>query len=147
MYLVNTQINVLIKYRTVPYGMEIENYLGHLGISAAKELCKELFQYLKTNPNRSEFDREFSKILSIYGATIYADNIITFLAKNGFISITNSYVNATKKLIIDGQQGGFEVKDDFRMGTDTVFAKGGKGTSIRGRGKIDFNDGGITFSV
>ena len=127
--------------------MEIENYLLQLGISAGKELCKEIFQHLQTNPSRSEFNSEFSRILSIYGASIYANNIITFLAENGYISITNSYVNATKKLIIDGQRGGFEVKDNFRIGTDSAFVKGGKGTSISGHGKIDFNDDGITFSV
>ena len=127
--------------------MEIENFLAQIGISAGKELCKEVFQYLQTNPSRSEFDQEFSKILSIYGAEIYADDIIKFLAENGYISITNSYVSATKKLIIDGQQGGFEVKDNFRIGTDKSFAKGGRGTSIRGRGRIDFSDDGITFSV
>ncbi|GEM_PF-4484679 len=127
--------------------MEIDNFLAQLGISAGKELVKEIFQYLQTKPSRSEFDQEFSKILLIHGAEIYANNIIKFLAENGYISITNSYVNATKKLIIDGQQGGFEVKDNFRVGTDNAYARGGKGTSISGRGKIDFDDDGITFSV
>jgi len=127
--------------------MEIENFLAQLGISAGKELCREIFQHCQTSPSRSEFDKEFPKILSLYGAEIYANNIIKFLAENGFISITNSYVNATRKLIIDGQQGSFTVKDNFRIGTDNAFAKGGKGTSISGRGRIDFDDDGITFSV
>ena len=127
--------------------MEIESFLAQFGISAGKELCKEIFQYLQTHRSHSEFKQGFSKILAIYGAEIYANNIIKFLAENGYISITNSYVNATKKLIIDGQQGGFEVKDNFRIGTDKAFAKGGKGTSIKGHGRIDFDDDGITFSV
>ena len=45
------------------------------------------------------------------------------------------------------KQGGFEVKDNFRIGTDKASAKGSKGASIRGRGRIDFGDDGITFSV
>jgi len=130
--------------------MELNDYLINLGISTGKVLVSELTQYLQSRKNTSDFTQEFSNILSVHGASIYSDKIIEFLSKNGYLIITNSYVEATKKLSISAQKTGtFKIGENTRVGTGSSYMQGGSGTSVVGSGnaRIDFHDGGINFSV
>jgi len=129
---------------------DLQNYLINLGLPTGKALVSELTQYLQTRRSLNDFNQEFSNILSIHNASIFSEKIIEFLSTNGYLVITNSYVEATKKLSISAQKTGtFKIGENTRIGTNSSYMQGGSGTSIIGRGnaKIDFHDGGITFSV
>ncbi len=95
-------------------------------------------------------DEKFSNMLLIHNATIHSDKILKFLATGGYLEMTDSYVKATQKLIISAKEKGFfKIGENTRVGTDSSYMQGGKGTSVTGTGKarIDFDDDGITFSV
>lgn len=130
--------------------MELTDFLAQLGIATVKQLCSELFQYVKTKPSRVIFDQTLSNMLLIHGAQIHSDKIINFLATEGYIELTDSYVQATEKLVISAQKYGFfKIGENTRVGTDSSYMTTGYGASAQGSGnaRIDFNDKGITFSV
>lgn len=128
----------------------LNDFFINLGLSTGKALVSEVSQYLQTRKNLTDFNRKFSNILSIHNASIFSERIIEFLSENGYLVITNSYVEATKKLSISAQKTGtFKIGENTRVGTNSSYMQGGSGTSVVGSGnaKIDFHDGGITFSV
>jgi len=130
--------------------MDIPEFWASIGLEGGKLLFTELVNYVQTKRNRTEFDEKFSNMLLIHNATIHSDKILKFLATEGYLEMTDSYVKATQKLIISAQEKGFfKIGENTRVGTDSSYMQGGKGTSVTGTGKarIDFDDDGITFSV
>jgi len=130
--------------------MDIPEFWTSIGLEGGKLLFSELVNYVQTKRNRTEFDEKFSNLLLIHKATIHSDKILKFLATEGYLEISDSYVKATQKLIISAKEKGFfKIGENTRVGTDSSYMKGGKGTSVTGTGKaqIDFDDDGITFSV
>jgi len=130
--------------------MDIPEFWTSIGLEGGKLLFSELANYVQTKRNRTEFDEKFSSMLLIHKATIHSDKILKFLATEGYLEINNSYVKATQKLIISAKEKGFfKIGENTRVGTDSSYMQGGKGTSVTGSGKarIDFDDDGITFSV
>ncbi len=129
--------------------MDIPEFWTSVGLESGKLLFSELVNYVQTKRSRTEFDEKFSNMLLIHNATIHSDKILKFLATGGYLEMTDSYVKATKKLIISAQEKGFfKIGERSRVGTDSSYIQSGKGTVTgAGKARIDFDDDGITFSV
>ena len=136
------------------YFMTFEQLLLSLGVnltsSVVYDVVKEYFQQVK-NPTAEGLAVELARHLNIDGATIKAENIISFLAKNGDISISDSYIFASKSIIMESSLGTqFTFGNNSVSQTEKSSIEAGHGTQITGSGSARIEqdeDSNINFSV
>lgn len=131
--------------------MTLEQLLVDLGISlSASRIYDFLKNYLSQHKdvNVEEVKKELAAHLDIQNASISADKIINFLAKNGDIEIKGSKIFAKNAILYSSNKQTKFSLEDSKSETDKTRIDVGKRARMKGQGGAAVRqneDGSISF--
>ena len=88
--------------------MDEYEILTKIGMTAAEFVTNKL---TKKYQNKQEFENDISNVLQIMGVKIDVEGVATFLANNGYVTISNSQISATDEFELGSKKGGFSFEN------------------------------------
>ena len=115
--------------------MDEYEFLTKIGMSVTEFVANKLTNRYQ---NKQELENDLSNVLQIIGEkNIDVKGIATFLANNGYVTISNSQILATDGFELASKKGGFSFENSsIFTNSGTGIRASGKGTGIEGRGNV-----------
>ena len=129
----------------------ILNLLSGLGLGLATNSIYDLLKaFANKQINSQRLPNEVQNQINLHGLTMSAETVINALVQNGYLSIENSHLYASKALIFGSQQGGAVVGNSSSLRTDRTAITMGAGAFMQSQGNAQVRqnaDGTITFHI
>jgi hypothetical protein len=128
----------------------LRNLLADLGLGVSGNFIYDLIKSLASKPaSRDELLQNIQNCLRINGVQMRADDVISALAKDGFLRIENSNLSAGGALVF-GAAGGhasFGNNSSLRNNGAVIVAQGNSSVEASGHAQIRQEGGCITIHV
>jgi len=123
--------------------------LSQLGLGLATNAIYDLLTSLVGKQVEPQvLTAELQNKINVHGVTMKAENLISALMHNGFLSIQGSHLYASQSIILGSQVGGAVVGHNSSLTTDKTAINAGSGAFVETQGNAQVRqnpDGSITF--
>jgi len=114
--------------------MDEFEFMTKVGMTLGDFVLKKLTRKYQT---QQELENELSNILQIMGVDVDVKGLATFLAKQGYITITDTNITSTNGFELGSKKGGFDFFNSSIFDiSGTGMKASGKNTGVRGRGNV-----------